>query len=253
MEVNKLIFELNPDIVDTFQSDLNNLAKVSDELKIKIYDDEVMIYAKAGPKRTVHAFKSYIYDRDKFMINQSDENLKMDFIIINSRNFARILNIITKKGNPIGFKIEQYEAEQVAHRLYISDNKIDLDFLGGNYLEIRDFDIEEVRDNMDVDLADFNFELNKEDYEEIKRLASLNKNDVVNFRIRKGNIEFFDTRWNIKVGEVDDYEDMEWTFDIKYFKTINNNNKNLNIYVFNQSLLIKQDNEIYMIALQLAI
>lgn len=252
MEIEKLTFELNPDIISTFQSDLNNLAKVSDELKLKIYEDEVMIYAKAGPKRTVHAFKSYIYDKSDFMINESDIDMKADFIIINSRNFARCLDIVTKKDNPIGIKIEQYKEEQVAHRLYVTDNKINLDFLGGNYLEIRDFDIDEVRDNMNINLADFSFELNKEDYEEIKKLASLNKNDVVNFRIRKGNIEFFDTRWKIKVGEVDDYEDMEWTFDIKYFKTINHS-ENLNIYVFNQSLLIKQENEIYMIALQLSI
>lgn len=247
-----LEFEINPDIVQQFQSDLDNLVKVSQTIKFKIVGDRLMMYAFAGEKRTVHAFKSYIYDRDEFMINQNDEEMVCDFIIINARRFAQSLKILTAKGDDINVKIEQYEGEKVANRVYFNDSKTKMNFLGGSYLEIRDYSIDEIEQTMDPELADFRFTLDNEDYKEINRLARLNKNEIVKIRVINERVEFFDTHWSTDVGAAEDYEDSEWMFDVKYYKSINNNN-DLTFYVFNQSLLIKSENEIYMIALQLNI
>lgn len=251
--IETLEFEIKPEMLKQFQSDLDNLVKVDNVLKIKISADRIMMYAKAGEKRAIHAFKSYIYDRDELIVNCNDDEIEMDFIIINTTNFAKSLKVITAKKEFVKLKIEKFEKEKVGNRLYISDGgKINLNFLGGGYLEIRDFTFEEIENQMDPDLADFQFTLDKEDFAEIKKLALLNKNEVVNFRVNDGNIEFFDTRWTIKVGEAKDYEDTEWMFNVKYFKTINSMD-NLNFYVFNQFLLIKENNEVYMIALEMSI
>lgn len=252
MNTEILEFEINPDIIKQFQSDLDNLVKIDTVLKIKISDDKVMFYAKAGEKRTIHAFKCYIYERDEFIVNCNDDSIEMDFIVINSTNFAKSLKVITAKKDFIKIKIEKFEKEKVANRLYVSDGKINMNFLGGGYLEIRDFTMEYIDSQMDPDLADFTFTLDKDVFTEIKKLAVLNKNEAVNFRVNNNKLEFFDSRWCIEVGETDDYDDTEWNFNVKYFKTINNQD-NLSFYVFNQFLLIKDNNEIYMIALQLSI
>lgn len=253
MNTEILEFEINPDIIKQFQSDLDNLVKIDSILKIKISDDNIMFYAKSGEKRTIHAFKCYIYERDEFIVNCNDDSLNMDFIVINSTNFAKSLKVITTKKDYVKIKIEKYEKEKVATRMYISDGKINMNFLGGGYLEIRDFTMEYIESQMDKDLADFTFTLDKENFTEIKKLALLNKNEVVNFRVNNNKLEFFDTRWCIEVGKTtEDYDDTEWVFNVKYFKTINSQD-NLTFYVFNQFLLIRNNNEVYMIALQLSI
>lgn len=252
MEKEILKFELNPALLSKFQSDLDNLVKVDNIVKIKISEDRFMMYAKSGEKRTIHAFKCYVYDRSDLMIEQSDEDICMDFIIINSSNFAKSLKVLTSKKDYVQCTIEKYNKDKVANKLLITDNKINMSFIGGSYLEVRDFTFEEVDNQMDPELAEFSFELDKNDFAEIKKLAALNKNEVVNFRVSNNNIEFFDTKWSMKVGESSGFDDEEWMFNLKYFKSINSSD-NLNFHVFNQSLLIKNDNEIYMIALQLAI
>ncbi len=109
---------------------------------------------------------------------------------------------------------------------------------------------EQIEQKMDPTLANFSFTLTDVQFNEIKKLVSLNKSDVISIRIKKNKLEFFDKRWSLYITDVQQ-DDEIWSFGNKYLKSIDATEE-ITINMFDQFLLIKENNISLMIGLELS-
>lgn len=224
------------------------LSKIDDMIKIKIDNTDVLFYSKSGSGNNIIAFKSFIYPIQEFII--SDENIELDFIITNSRNFVENMKLLTSKDGDIVGQFTYTDKSKLANQLLVSNGKLKFNFITGDYRIIKDITKNEIEMKMDPTLCEYHFNIPKDEFEEIKKLTRLNKSETVNIKVKNNKLSFYDKNWSNYICDVDSQDGM-WTFGNKYFKTITGIS-DITIYMFDQFLLFKEDNITFMIGLELS-
>ncbi len=241
-------FTFNKDNLKNIIDALKDLVKIDTMIKIKFDQEHVLFYAKAGKDNNIIAFKSFIFPIEDFII--SDEYVTIDFIILNGGNFVKNLELFLSKDNAIQGKLQYKHKDKIASMFYITDGKLKINFITGDYRMIKDISKKEIEMKMDPDNAEFMFSLDKDQFNEIKKLSTLNKSETVSLKVKNKKLSFFDERWDNYISDVD-VEDTVWSFNNKYLKSINPSNE-INIHMFDTFLLFKEDNISLMIGLELS-
>lgn len=249
MEVQNFTFQFNRDNLKQIITALKELNVIDSMIKMKLDNEHVLFYSKAGTGNNIHALKSFIFPIEDFII--ADEYINIDFIILNGGNFVKNLELFLTKETDIVGKLQFKPKDKIASMLHITDGKLKFNFVTGDYKQIKDISKLDIENKMNPDLANFSFELTNEDFKDIKKLIGLNKSEIVSIRVKKGRLEFFDTRWSINICDLPTVDDEAWSFSNKYIKSINGSNQ-INIHMFDQFLLFKEDNVALMIGLELS-
>lgn len=241
-------FTFNRDNLSDIIAALKDLNKIDTMIKIKMDQDDVLFYSKAGKDHNVHALKSFIFPISDFII--ADEYPTLDFIIINGKNFVENLSIYLTRDSDIAGKFKYKNNDKIASMLYITDGTLKFNFITGDYKQIKDISKLDIENKMNPDLANFSFDLTNDTFKEIKKLSGLNKSEIVSLRMKGGKLSFFDLRWSYDVTDLPTVDDETWSFANKYLKSINSTN-DITINMFDQFLLFKEDNISLMIGLEL--
>lgn len=243
-------FTFNRVMMKEILSNLKDLCKIDNMIKIKFDKEHVLFYSKAGIGNNILCFKSFIYDIEDF-IAPDDEYIVMDFIILNGSNFVKNLELLVAKDTEIQGKLSYREGDRIASMFYINDDKLKFNFVTGDYKQIKDIPKTDIENKMNPEYANFSFTISKEELNQVKKLSGQNKSETVSMRIRKGVLEFYDTRWAIHVADLPTMDDEEWSFNNKYLKSINVTDS-IEIHMFDQFLLFKENNIALMIGLELS-
>jgi hypothetical protein len=247
--MNEYTFEFNRDHLTEIITALKDLTRIDQMIKMKLDDEHVLFYSKAGKDNNIHALKSFLYPVENFIT--ADETITIDFIILNGTNFVKNLELLlSKPDTTIKGKFAYKDKDKIASMLYIADNKLKFNFVTGDYRQIKDISKLDIENKMNPDLANFDFSLTGEQFTEIKKLTALNKSETVSMRVKKGKLEFFDTRWSNHVFDLPTVDDETWSFANKYLKSITPSDE-IVIHMFDQFLLFKEDNIALMIGLEL--
>lgn len=249
--LNEWKFSFNIKNFSEIMSCINDLYKINPMIKCKLDSETALFYSRAGTNETIPAFKSFTYDIKDFIT--ADEYLNLDFIVLNGSNFVKNCLLLDKKDVEIGGKFLYNDKAKVASQLYLSNGKLNLNFISGDYTQIKDITKEQIETRMDPSLCNFSFDVTGEQFKEIKKLVQLNKSEIINLRTKKGKIQFYDKRWSIDVGHAD-VDDEIWTFNNKYLKSISSDEEtgDIKIHMFDQFLLIKESNTHLLIGLELS-
>lgn len=225
-----------------------DLSRINPMIKIKMDEEDVLFYSRAGNDMTIPAFKSFLYPLDKFITTAEPKIL--DFIVLNGSNFVKNNLLFLDKDNAINGKLLHHNNAKVAAQMLLSNGKLNFNFISGDYTQIKDITKQQIEERMDPSLSNFSFTLDGDTFNEIKKLVNLNKSEVINIRVKNGKLEFYDKRWSLKVADVTVDDDM-WTFNNKYLKSIDPSEE-IKINMFDQFLLIKDNNVNLMIGLELS-
>lgn len=248
-DIKEFSFEFNRQNLESVIDIIKDLSKIDPLIKMKLDKEHVLFYTKAGKDNSIHALKSFMLPIEDFII--ADEFITIDFIIINGPNFIKNLDVLNKE-RPIYGKMTFKEKEKVASVFYISNEKIKVNFITGDYRQIKDLTKGDIENKMDPDNANFNFTLSGEDFSEVKKLTALNKSETISIRVKQGKLEFFDGRkWSINICDLPTVDDETWSFNNKYLKSITPSSQ-ITIHMFDQFLLFKEDNVALMIGLELS-
>lgn len=247
-EVLDFKFTFNKDNLKNIIDALKDLAKIDTMIKIKFDQEHVLFYSKAGKDHNIIAFKSFLFPIEEFII--ADEYINIDFIILNGLNFVKNLELFLTKDNAIQGKLQYKHKDKIASMFYITDGKLKVNFITGDYRMIKDISKGEIEMKMDPDRAEFMFTLDKEQFNEIKKLSTLNKSETVSLKVKNNKLSFFDDRWDNYICDVD-IEDTVWSFNNKYLKSITPSNE-INIHMFDAYLVFKEENISLMIGLELS-
>jgi len=228
-----------------------DLNKINPMVKIKIDQETALFYSRAGTDATIPAFKSFSFPVENFI--EAEDNKTLDFIVLNGLNFVKNCLVLEKKDVEITGKLVFNEKAKVANQLYVTNGITKINFVSGDYTQIKDITKEQILQRMDPSLSNFSFTVSGDQFKEIKKLVALNKSEIISLRVKNEKLEFYDKRWSVSLGDLKGEEDNIWTFNNKYLKSISpdENTGDIVIYMFEQFLLITEGNTHLMIGLEL--
>lgn len=230
---------------------LKDLYAINSLIKMKVDNEDILFYTKKGKGQNILAFKSFLFKtEDLIEVNQELPNL--DFIIHNGKNFYDNLSIMTMGDKTVAGKFEFNEGSKIINIFHISDGKLKFKFITGNYRDIKDISKTEIENRMDPSLALFDFKVNKEDFNELKRIIRLNKSEIINLKSKNNKLSFYDNNWTMDVDTINqDIDDEKWTFDNSHFRSISPE-EDLYLYMFDTFILFKENNITLLIGLELS-
>jgi hypothetical protein len=241
-------FFIEKDNLEEILKCIADLSKINPMVKVKLDEDDVLFYSRAGTDMTIPAFKSFQYPIANFI--RTLEPQVLDFIVLNGSNFVKNCALFLDKDEEIAGKLMYNQNAKVANQLYLTNEKLNFNFISGDYTQIKDITKTQIAERMNPDNSNFSFTMSGDVFAEIKKLVTLNKSEVINIRTKKGKLEFYDKRWSLKVADVQVDDDL-WTFNNKYLKSIDASDE-IKINMFDQFLLIKENNVNLMIGLELS-
>lgn len=220
IKTHKLNINFKQESFGDFLSKIDELSKIGDTIKLKIDEDEILMYSTIGETQIL-AFKSFLVKRNTYLDIKDSLDDPLDIVISGSKKFVKSLSFINQK-HPIKSQFSWREKESGVNSVRffdIKNDKFKLTISCGEDNEIKDIDKSSLEQRLNIKNRKWGFNINGEDFENIKKLSSIN----------------LDTRTiNLDVdsdGRVTMSEPSSWELEVD---NIESRNKSV---IFNKSLL----------------
>lgn len=241
-------FIFNNDNFEMFLKRITDLGKIHTMVKVKMDSEHILLYARGGDNNTIPAFKSIMFPIDDIMTASDYPNL--DFIILNSGNFVKNSMFYVDKGLDIAGKFNIVSGYPIASQLFMTNKKLNVNFVSGDYTQIKDITKQQIEDKMDPALANFSFDIPSDTLNEVRKLAVLNDTETINIKVKKNKLSFYDKRWSMEICDVN-HHDENFVFNKKYLKSIEMGNT-ITCNMFDTFMLFKENNINLMIGFELS-
>lgn len=240
----KLSVKLNKRYFPDFIAKIKDLANINDVVKLKIQKDRMMMYAMKANDTAVLAMKSYILPTTNYFDDFKEEEM-YDYIIINAPKFIKGLNffeIDTQVKMDIIFK-PHHENEGVMQirSAQFTNGKLKISSIGGEDDKIRDLNFDLIETRTDIENANWNFQISRNDFSDVKRLCAIDTEDkILIIDIESGKISASEpAKWELQLGEIDPNINSKLVFNKKYLSNINSDPEYIDFYMFETFILVK--------------
>ena len=250
----KLSLKFKQDSFTEFLEKFSDLTSIDDVVKLKIDKDETLMYSVISNEVTVLALKNYIIKTKDFIENFNEEET-YDFIITSANKFAKNLKFInpnqpikvdlTTKKSPDDDYVYQVRAAQ------FTNGKMKITTIGGENYRIRDLTKVVLNARLDTKNSKWNFQITQEDFNNIKKLSTINNEDkTFNITVDKGIVTFHEpNKWELEVAEIKPHNSTI-IFNKKYLGNINSDKELINFNIFENFILIKDTESNLMLSFE---
>ncbi len=188
----KISLKFNQSNFIDFLSKFQDLASIDDVVKLKIDQDNILIYSMISTESQVLAMKNYILKTSDYIDNFDSENI-FDFIITSSSKFVKNLKFFdTEKQIKLDLIYKPLpDQEDVMHirSAQFSNNKLKISCIGGEEFKIRDLNKSIIESRMDPKKSKWSFKLSNKDFSDVKKLCSINSEDkTLNITVQNGKV-----------------------------------------------------------------
>lgn len=253
-----LKFEIKGSKLEDFTNKLEDLTKISDEIKLKIDKNNILIYSLVGETAIV-AFKNYILLTDEYLKiddndnifdndNDNDNENEFDFIITNSKKFCKKLKFFNIEDKILcEMKIVKKSDKNYGRSLNIHDSRFNITQIGGEPYSIRDVDKDKLRTLLSEDNINWQFRISESNFNDVKKLSKIDADDkIINISSSDGSIKFGETgKWELDVADAKE-KHKDIAFPKKYLSSINNTSDIISFYVYETFILWKEENVNFM-------
>ena len=244
----KIITDKFPDLL----TKLEDLTKIDDNIKLKIDKTDILMYSMVG-ESSILAFKNYIIKTSDYF--QFDEfEFVLDVIIPTAKKFVRNLGFI--KSDKIGLEVTYKESDDdtmVAHsrNLIFSGGKLKIQLIPGEEREMRDIPKEQLGMRLDLKNKKWSFEIERGEFNDIKRLASNNsESKVIAITVHNGKVILSENHtWELEVGQTTT-KNSSLMFNKSFLSSINDGSTPVEFNMFETFILVKDDNSNLMISFE---
>lgn len=241
---------------------LKDLSKLNDKVLFKIDKKNTLIYSLVGSGKSINAFKNFVFKTDDIFSNIGEFDETINFITKSAKDMCRILQIIASfdelvTGNIYFDKINDF---YFSDRLYIkAGSKLRQNFYGTDPSSMNiNITIADIKKIIDLDNAEFSFDLDASDFDKIKKLST--SEDVINIfylntyeRDGENFVSIGEGPWDITVSQIEYKKLRTLAFPKKYFKSINMVDGSAKVYVFDNCIMIVTDNSNLLISIETTI
>jgi hypothetical protein len=260
-KVKELSFKISSENLNNLINTLKDLSSIDKKCIFRIDSKNILIYSKVGEGNTINAFKSFVYNtKDLFMIDDFEETI--NFITNDAKEFYRKLQILNSFQQDNTGKIyydslgDTFYAERIVMKC---GTKLKLSFNGGDPKSINSkISVEAIKQTMNIEDSNFNFDLKSDDFDNIKKLASNDiEQDVFYLNTVNKDDKYYvsigETVWDLTLSEIEYDDKITISFPKKYFKSITINDDTVKIYVFDNKIMVSSDNSDMLISTELSV
>lgn len=240
---NKIKFKIKSEKFTDFISKLDDLTKISDTIKLKLDNKDILIYSMLGTGRVMLAFKSYVINTRDYLEYADDLEYSIDLVIVNAKKFVKNLNFI-KDSEKISIEITHKESPDDdsimnARSLQIVGDKLKINWVSGEHYEVRDINKVALDQRLNLKNRKWSFLIEKSEFDDVKKLSSINGEKIININVSDGKVILFEKgSWEMEIGSIDMEKSANLILNKKFISCINDTG-NIEFNLFDTFMLIK--------------
>jgi hypothetical protein len=241
----KAKFKINGDKFSDFISKLDDLTSIEDTIKLKIDNDNILMYSMMSSGQTMLAFKNYLVNTRDYLEYKDDLEYSIDIIIANAKKFVKNLNFI-KDSEKISFDITYKESPDDdtimnGRSLQIIGGKLKFNWIAGEHYEMRDINKESLAQRLNLKNRKWFFNINKSEFSDIKKLSSINSERIININVLNGKVTLSErASWELEIESIGDDKSASLMLNKKFLSCINEMD-NIEFSIFETFMLVKDD------------
>ena len=242
---NKVKFKIKSDKFSDFINKLEDLTKISDTIKLKIDNDNILMYSMLGGN-VMLAFKNYLISTRDYLEYGDDMEYSMDVIIANAKKFVKNLNFI-KESDKITLEISYKESQDddtimSARSLQIVGGKLKVNWISGEHYEMRDINKVALSQRLNLKNRKWAFAIEKSDFSDVKKLSSINSERIINIGVVEGKVLLSErAAWEMEIGSIESTRSANLILNKKFLSCINDSMENIEFSIFDTFMLVKDE------------
>ena len=250
---NKVKFKIKSEKFADFISKLDDLTKIEDTIKLKIDNDNILIYSMMGGN-VMLAFKNYLINTRDYLDYGDDLEYSIDIIIANAKKFVKNLNFI-KDSEKITFEISYKESPDDdtimnGRSLQIVGGKLKVNWIAGEHYEMRDINKGALSQRLNLKNRKWFFNINKSEFSDVKKLSSINSERIINISVLSGKVTLSErASWELEIESIDDDRSASLMLNKKFLSCINEMD-NIEFSIFETFMLVRDDNSNLMLSFE---
>lgn len=246
-------FRIKSEKLPEFISKLEDLTKISDNIKIKIESGNTMMYSILG-KATVLAFKNYNIPTSELFEMKDDLEYGIDIIILNAKKFVKNLNFL-KESEKVTIEITHKESQEDdsimdARALQIVGGKLKVNWIGGEHYEIKDMNKKKLDQGLNLKNSRWSFTISKSDFSDIKKLSSINGEKILQIGVNAGKVVISETAaWELEIDQIDADRSSNLILNKKFLGCVNDSD-DIQLHIFDNFMLVKHEDSNLMLSFE---
>ena len=251
----KVKFKINSDKFVDFISKLDDLTKIEDTIKLKIDNDNILMYSMMSSGQTMLAFKNYLVNTREYLEYGDDLDYSVDIIIANAKKFVKNLNFI-KDSDKITFEISYKESpddETIMNgrSLQVVGGKLKVNWIAGEHYEMRDINKVSLAQRLNLKNRKWYFNINKSEFSDVRKLSSINSERIINIGVLDGKVTLSErAAWELEIESVDDDRNASLMLNKKFLNCINDSVDSIEFSIFENFMLVKDDQSNLMLSFE---
>jgi hypothetical protein len=139
----------------------------------------------------------------------------------------------------------------LARGLQVSSGKFKVNWLGGEGGTIRDIGKAALAQRLDVRNKKWTFNVQNNDFLDIKKLSSINNERIINMDVIKGVVTLSEkSSWELEVDNLNDDRNATLILNKRFLFFLNDKMENIEFLIFENFMLIKDDNSNLMLSFE---
>ena len=250
----KVKFKINSDKFVDFISKLDDLTKIEDTIKLKIDNDNILMYSMMSSGQTMLAFKNYLVNTREYLEYGDNLEFSIDIIIANAKKFVKNLNFI-KDSEKITFEISYKESPDDdtimnGRSLQIVGGKLKVNWISAEHYEMRDINKGALSQRLNLKNRKWFFNINKSEFSDVKKLSSINSERIINISVLSGKVTLSErASWELEIESIDDDRSASLMLNKKFLSCINEMD-NIEFSIFETFMLVRDDNSNLMLSFE---
>lgn len=241
---NKTKLKIKPEMFSDFISKLSDLTDISDTIKLKIDNDNIMMYSTLGGG-VLLAFKNYLIDTKEYFEWSDDLEYTIDVIILSAKKFVKNLNFLKESDKVminIDHKVSQDDDDvMVARSIQVTGGKLKVNWIAGEHYEVRDINKTILNDRLNLKHRKWNFVIEKQDFSDIKKLSSINGDKLLHINVTNGKVVISENAaWELEIFNTGDDRNSTMILNKRFLKCIDDS-KDVDFSIFESFMLIKDE------------
>lgn len=251
---NKVKFRLKIEKFEDLIDKLDDLTQIDDTVKLKIDNDNILMYSMMGGN-VMLAFKNYLVNTRDYLDYSDDLDFSIDLILANAKKFVKNLNFIKDSKSPtlqISYKPSPDDDSLMnARSLQIVGGKLKVNWIAGEHFEVRDINKNILRQRLDIKNRKWYFKIDKNDFLDIKKLSNINSSRIINISITKGKVLMTESAaWEMEVDTLDDDRNANLMLNKKFLSCINDSVSEIEFNIFDTFMLVKDESSNLMLSFE---
>jgi hypothetical protein len=240
----KIKLVIKNDMFGDLINKLSDLTSIDDTIKLKIDNENILIYSMLGGN-VMLAFKNFLIKTNDYFEIKDELEYSYDVIIANCGKFIKNLEFL-KTQPKITMTLsckESQEDETVmcARTIQVVGGKLKVNWLAAERYEMRDINKDILFEKLNLKNRNWSFVISKQDFSDVKKLSSINSEKIISIDVINGEIILSEkAAWELKIGETEN-KSANLIFNKRFFKCIDDDRDEIEFSMFENFILIKDN------------